>query len=36
MTNENMETNEAVLEGMLFVVGEDGLTINQIEDVLFH
>lgn len=25
---------EAVLEGMLFVVGEDGLTINQIKDVL--
>ena len=46
MNNENMKTNEAneineineineaVLEGMLFVVGEDGLTINQIEDVL--
>lgn len=25
---------EAVLEGMLFVVGEDGLTLNQIKDVL--
>lgn len=25
---------EAVLEGMLFVVGDDGLTINQIKDVL--
>lgn len=25
---------EAVLEGLLFVVGDDGLTINQIEDVL--
>ncbi|MBR3211457.1 MAG: SMC-Scp complex subunit ScpB [Bacilli bacterium] len=25
---------KAVLEGLLFVVGEDGLTINQIEDVL--
>jgi len=25
---------EAVLEGMLFVVGEDGLTINQIKEVL--
>lgn len=32
--NEANEANEAVLEGMLFVVGEDGLTINQIEDVL--
>lgn len=26
--------NKAVLEGLLFVVGEDGLTIQQIEDVL--
>ena len=26
--------NKAVLEGILFVVGEDGLTIEQIEDVL--
>jgi len=26
--------NKAVLEGLLFVVGEDGLTIDQIEDVL--
>lgn len=26
--------NKAVLEGLLFVVGEDGLTIEQIEDVL--
>ena len=26
--------NQAVLEGLLFVVGEDGLTIEQIEDVL--
>ncbi len=26
--------NKAVLEGLLFVVGEDGLTLNQIEDVL--
>lgn len=26
--------NKAVLEGFLFVVGEDGLTIEQIEDVL--
>ena len=25
---------EAVLEGMLFIVGDDGLTINQIKDVL--
>lgn len=25
---------KAVLEGLLFVVGEDGLTLNQIEDVL--
>ena len=25
---------EAVLEGLLFVVGEDGLTLEQIEDVL--
>lgn len=25
---------EAILEGMLFVVGDDGLTINQIKDVL--
>ena len=25
---------KAVLEGLLFVVGEDGLTIEQIEDVL--
>lgn len=26
--------HKAVLEGLLFVVGEDGLTLNQIEDVL--
>lgn len=26
--------NKAVLEGLLFVVGEDGLTLDQIEDVL--
>ena len=26
--------NEAVLEGLLFVVGEEGLTLDQIEDVL--
>lgn len=26
--------NKAILEGLLFVVGEDGLTIDQIEDVL--
>ena len=26
--------NLAVLEGLLFVVGEDGLTLDQIEDVL--
>lgn len=26
--------NKAVLEGLLFVVGEDGLTLQQIEDVL--
>lgn len=26
--------NKAVLEGLLFVVGEDGLTLGQIEDVL--
>ena len=26
--------NKAVLEGLLFVVGEDGLTFEQIEDVL--
>ena len=26
--------NKAVLEGLLFVVGEDGLTIDQIVDVL--
>ena len=26
--------NKAVLEGLLFVVGEDGLTIQQIEEVL--
>lgn len=26
--------NKAVLEGLLFVVGEDGLTLEQIEDVL--
>ena len=26
--------NKAVLEGLLFVVGEDGLSLNQIEDVL--
>ena len=25
---------KAILEGLLFVVGEDGLTIEQIEDVL--
>ena len=26
--------NKAILEGLLFVVGEDGLSLNQIEDVL--
>ena len=26
--------DKAVLEGLLFVVGEDGLTLNQIESVL--
>ena len=26
--------NKAVLEGLLFVVGEDGLTLDQIEEVL--
>ena len=26
--------HKAVLEGLLFVVGEDGLTIDQIKDVL--
>ena len=26
--------NKAVLEGLLFVVGEDGLTLDQIEDIL--
>lgn len=25
---------QAVLEGLLFVVGEDGLTLSQIEDIL--
>ena len=25
---------EAILEGLLFVVGEDGLTLKQISDVL--
>ena len=25
---------EAVLEGLLFVVGDDGLTMNQIKDIL--
>ena len=29
-----MTMNKAVLEGLLFVVGEDGLTLDQIEDVL--
>lgn len=29
-----MNTNKAVLEGLLFVVGEDGLTLEQIGDVL--
>ena len=29
-----MVVNKAVLEGLLFVVGEDGLTIEQITDVL--
>ena len=29
-----MKVNKAVLEGLLFVVGEDGLTLEQIEDVL--
>ncbi len=29
-----MINNEAILEGMLFVVGDDGLTIDQIKDVL--
>ena len=26
--------NKAILEGLLFVVGEDGLTLDQIEEVL--
>ena len=26
--------NKAILEGLLFVVGEDGLNIDQIKDVL--
>ena len=26
--------NKAILEGLLFVVGEEGLTLDQIEDVL--
>ena len=29
-----IKVNKAVLEGLLFVVGEDGLTLDQIEDVL--
>ena len=29
-----MNNNKAILEGLLFVVGEDGLTLEQIEDVL--
>lgn len=29
-----VKVNKAVLEGLLFVVGEDGLTLEQIEDVL--
>ena len=29
-----MEEKKAILEGLLFVVGEDGLTLDQIEDVL--
>lgn len=28
------KVNKAVLEGLLFVVGEEGLTLEQIEDVL--
>lgn len=32
--DESVLKLEAVLEGMLFVVGEDGLTLNQIKDVL--
>ena len=28
------QVNKAVLEGLLFVVGEDGLTLDQIEEVL--
>jgi len=27
--------NRAILEGLLFVVGEDGLNIEQIKDVLY-
>lgn len=29
-----MDEKKAILEGLLFVVGEDGLTLDQIEDVL--
>ena len=29
-----LRMNKAILEGLLFVVGEDGLTIQQIEEVL--
>ena len=29
-----MEEKKAIIEGLLFVVGEDGLTLDQIEDVL--
>ena len=32
-TNNNV-LEKAILEGLLFVVGEDGLTLDQIEDVL--
>ena len=31
---DNNVLDKAVLEGLLFVVGEDGLTLDQIEDVL--
>ena len=31
---DNNVLEKAVLEGLLFVVGEDGLTLDQIEDVL--
>ena len=29
-----MDEKKAILEGLLFVVGEDGLTLDQIENVL--